>query len=274
MLRKTVRPTKDDAMSESMTPVALTIAGSDSGAGAGAQADLLTFAAHGVFGTTALTCLTAQNPTGVAGVRAVEPDFVTAQCEQVRAHFRPTAAKTGMLLEAAIVRAVAGFIRSSGIPVVVDPVMVATSGATLLRPEAIEALRKELIPLAAVVTPNLDEAAILLGRKAVGGKAAASEASELARAFGAPFLVKGGHGQGDALVDALAWPDGRAIELHSVRVHGVDTHGSGCTLSAAIAAGLAKGHDLGTSVRQAHAYLQEAIRRPLPVAGLRCIRHL
>ncbi|MFM8904675.1 MAG: PfkB family carbohydrate kinase, partial [Verrucomicrobiota bacterium] len=121
-----------------------------------------------------------------------------------------------------------------------------------------------------VVTPNLDEAAILLGRKAVGGKAAASEASELARAFGVPFLVKGGHGQGDA----LAWPDGRAIELHSVRVHGVDTHGSGCTLSAAIAASLAKGHDLGTSVRQAHAYLQEAIRRPLPVAGLRCIRHL
>ena len=261
-------------MSESMTPVALTIAGSDSGAGAGAQADLLTFAANGVFGTTALTCLTAQNPTGVSGVLAVEPDFVVAQCEQVRAHFRPTAAKTGMLLEAAIVRAVAEFLRTARIPVVVDPVMVATSGATLLKPEAIEAVKKALIPLAAIVTPNLDEAYILLGRKAVGGKAAASEAVELARTYGVPFLLKGGHGEGDELIDALAWPDGRTVELASKRLHGVDTHGSGCTLSAAIAAGLAKGHDLETSVRKAHAYLQEAIRRPLPVAGLRCIRHL
>ncbi len=256
------------------TPVALTIAGSDSGAGAGAQADLLTFAANGVFGTSALTCLTAQNPAGVSGVRSVGADFVLAQCEQVRAHFRPTAAKTGMLLDADVVRAVAGFLRTAGIPVVVDPVMVATSGATLLRPDAIEALRGELIPLAAVVTPNLDEASILLGRRAVGGKEAAGEALGLARTFGVPFLVKGGHGEGDALVDALAWPDGRTLELASQRVHGVDTHGSGCTLSAALAAGLAKGLDLAQATQAAHAYLQAGIRNPLQVAGLRCIRHI
>lgn len=261
-------------MAESMTPVALSIAGSDSGAGAGAQADLLTFAANGVFGTTALTCLTAQNPGGVSGVLPVPAAFVLAQCEQVRAHFRPAAAKTGMLLEADIVRAVAGFVRDSGIPTVVDPVMVATSGAVLLKPEAIEAMRAELIPLAAVVTPNLDEASLLLGRKAEGGAQAGAEALELARRHGVPFLVKGGHGAGDRLVDALAWPDGRGAEFVSQRVPGVDTHGSGCTLSAAIAAQLAKGDGLQQAVTAAHAYLQRAIRDPLPVAGLRCIRHI
>lgn len=261
-------------MAESMTPVALSIAGSDSGAGAGAQADLLTFAANGVFGTTALTCLTAQNPGGVSGVLPVPAAFVLAQCEQVRAHFHPKAAKTGMLLQADIVRAVADFVRGSGIPTVVDPVMVATSGATLLQADAIEAMRTELIPLAAVVTPNLDEASLLLGRKTEGGAQAGAEALELARRHGVPFLVKGGHGTGDRLVDALAWPDGRTVEMVSARVPGIDTHGSGCTLSAAIAAGLARGKDLEEAVREAHAYLQKALRNPLPVAGLRCIRHI
>jgi hydroxymethylpyrimidine/phosphomethylpyrimidine kinase len=138
-------------------PVALSIAGSDSGAGAGIQADLLTFAAQGVFGTTAITCLTAQNPRGVSGIQASPAAFVVEQCAQVAAHFHPKALKTGMLLNAEIVLAVAGFIKSSGIPAVVDPVMVASSGATLLAPDAIAAVRTRLIPLAALVTPNLDE---------------------------------------------------------------------------------------------------------------------
>jgi hydroxymethylpyrimidine/phosphomethylpyrimidine kinase len=139
-------------------PVALSIAGSDSGAGAGIQADLLTFASQGVFGTTAITCLTAQNPRGVSGIQASPAAFVVEQCAQVAAHFHPKALKTGMLLNAEIVLAVAGFIKSSGIPAVVDPVMVASSGATLLAPDAIAAVRTRLIPLAALVTPNLDEA--------------------------------------------------------------------------------------------------------------------
>lgn len=254
-------------------PVALTIAGSDSGAGAGIQADLLTFAARGVFGTTVITCLTAQNPRGVAGVQAITPAFVLEQCRQVRDHFHPKALKTGMLLTAEIVRSVAEFIATSGIPAVVDPVMVATSGATLLTPEAIGVLRQELLPHATLVTPNLDEATLLLGHPVRGGDHGAAEAVELARVHGVPFLLKGGHAAGDELVDALAWPDGKTRLFRAIRVPGVDTHGSGCTLSAAITAELAKGRELGDAVAAAHAYLQEAIRRPLDVAGLRCIRH-
>lgn len=254
-------------------PVALTIAGSDSGAGAGVQADLLTFAARGVFGTTVITCLTAQNPQGVSGIHAAPAEFVTEQCRQVGGHFHPRALKTGMLLNAGIVGAAADFIAASGIPAVVDPVMVATSGATLLAPEAIEAVRTRLIPLAALVTPNLDEAALLLGRPARGGRDCAAEAAELARRYGVPFLLKGGHAEGDDLIDALARPDGTTRLFHARRVPGVDTHGSGCTLSAAITAELAKGLPLDEAVAAAHAYLQDAIRRPLTVAGLRCIRH-
>jgi len=252
-------------------PVALSIAGSDSGAGAGAQADLLTFAAHGVFGTTAITCLTAQNPRGVSGVQASPAAFVTEQCARVATHFRPKALKTGMLLNAEIVGAVADFIKTSGIPAVVDPVMVATSGATLLAADAVAAVKIRLIPLATVVTPNLDEAAILLGRKSLGGVA---EALELAQTYGVPFLLKGGHAEGDDLTDCLAWPTRETKTFRARRAPHVDTHGSGCTLSAAIAAQLAKGKTLAEAVTIAHAYLQGAIHGPVQVAGLNCIRHL
>lgn len=252
-------------------PVALSIAGSDSGAGAGIQADLLTFAAHGVFGTTAVTCLTAQNPRGVSGVQACPTAFVVEQCRQVAAHFQPRALKTGMLLNAEIVLAVADFIRDSRIPAVVDPVMVATCGATLLAPDAIAAVRARLIPLAAVVTPNLDEATLLLGRKSLGGVA---EALELARVHGVPFLLKGGHAEGEDLTDCLAWPTGETKVFVARRAPNVDTHGSGCTLSAATTAQLAKGKGLAEAVTIAHAYLQGAIHGPIQVAGLNCIRHL
>jgi len=252
-------------------PVALSIAGSDSGAGAGIQADLLTFASQGVFGTTAITCLTAQNPRGVSGIQASPAAFVVEQCAQVAAHFQPKALKTGMLLNAEIVLAVAGFIKASGIPAVVDPVMVASSGATLLAPDAIAAVRTRLIPLAALVTPNLDEATILLGRQSLGGT---DEALELAKAYGVPFLLKGGHAEGDDLTDCLAWPTGETKVFQARRAPNVDTHGSGCTLSAAITAQLAKGKSLSEAVTIAHAYLQGAIHGPLQVAGLNCIRHL
>jgi hydroxymethylpyrimidine/phosphomethylpyrimidine kinase len=257
----------------SSLPSALSIAGSDSGAGAGIQADLLTFAAQGVFGTTAITCLTAQNPRGVSGVLPVPPDFVLEQCRQVAGHFHPKALKTGMLLEAGIVEAVARFIQESGIPAVVDPVMVATSGATLLAPEAVESVKKRLIPQAALVTPNLDEASILLGRKALGGVGAEAEAVELAKTYGVPFLLKGGHAEGDVLIDVLAWPDGRTVTYKARRAPGVDTHGSGCTLSAAITAHLALGKGLEEAVRIAHAYLQGAIHKSISVSGLNVIRH-
>ena len=252
-------------------PVVLSIAGSDSGAGAGIQADLITFASQGVFGTTAITCLTAQNPHGVSGIHASPAAFVVEQCRQVTAHFHPKALKTGMLLNTEIVVAVADFIQAAGIPAVIDPVMVASSGATLLSPEAIEAVRMRLIPLATLVTPNLDEASILLGRQSLGG---ADEALELAKTYGVPFLLKGGHAEGDELTDVLAHPNGETKTFTSRRAPHVDTHGSGCTLSAAIAAQLAKGKGLNEAVTIAHAYLQGAIHGPIQVAGLNCIRHL
>lgn len=254
-------------------PVALSIAGSDSGAGAGIQADLLTFAANGVYGTTAITCLTAQNPLGVSGVQATSPAFVLEQCHQVTRHYHPKALKTGMLLNVEVVEAVAGFIAEAKIPAVIDPVMVASSGATLLSAEAVAAVARKLLPLAAVVTPNLDEATILLGRKALGGTQGPAEALELARRYGVPFLVKGGHAEGDALVDALAWPDGRTLTLTARRIPGIDTHGSGCTLSAAITAHLARGESLEQAVRLAHAYLQSGMQKPVQVVGIKHIRH-
>lgn len=254
-------------------PSALSIAGSDSGAGAGIQADLLTFAAHGVYGTTAITCLTAQNPRGVSGLWPVPPAFVLEQCRQVAVHFHPRALKTGMLLNAEIVEAAAGFIEESKIPAVVDPVMVASSGAILLAPEAVESVKKRLIPLAALVTPNLDEASILLGRKALGGVLAEGEVRELTKRHGVPFLLKGGHAEGDDLVDILAWPDGRTVTFKARRAPGVDTHGSGCTLSAAITAQIALGKELEEAVKIAHAYLQGGIHKSIEVSGLKVIRH-
>jgi hydroxymethylpyrimidine/phosphomethylpyrimidine kinase len=253
--------------------VALTIAGSDSGAGAGMQVDLLTFAAQGVYGTTAVTCLTAQNPKGVSAVHAAPASFVIEQCQQVLSYYAPKALKTGMLLNQEIVEAVAEFLRKNKITAVIDPVMVATSGATLLTDAAIEALKTKLIPLATLVTPNLDEATILLGRPVKGGDECEAEAIALAQLYRVPFLLKGGHGKGNILVDTLAWPDGRTAKFTATRLEKIDTHGSGCTLSAAITAHLALGADLLTAVKTAHAYLQNGMQRPLNVGGSNQIRH-
>ena len=240
--------------------VALTIAGSDSGGAAGIQADLRAFAAHRVFGTSAITAVTAQNTLGVTAVHVVPADIVTAQIEAVAADFPLDAVKTGMLATTAIVEAVAAAIESLQLPrVVVDPVMVAASGARLLEEEAVEALRRELLPLAAVVTPTAPEAEALTGRP-VRTVADAREAARAIRRLGAAaVIVKGGHLEGPEVVDVL--DDGReVVELRGPRVPGTSTHGTGCTFSAALAAGLALGLPLAEAAARAKAYVADAIR--------------
>jgi hydroxymethylpyrimidine/phosphomethylpyrimidine kinase len=257
-----------------MIPVALTIAGSDSGGGAGIQADLLTFASLGVFGTSAITCLTAQNPAGVAAVEVMSPGFVTSQITQVASFFPLAAIKTGMLFNQPLIAAVAGFLADNpAIPVVVDPVMVATSGAVLLQPEAVAALRDLLLPLATVITPNLDEAAVLLGSKPHDAAAMRDAALHLADAFNTAVLLKGGHLDGPELCDVLARPDGSTRTFRQLRIDGVNTHGSGCTLASAIAAHLARGRDLDAAVAAALAYLHEGMRQAMDLNGTRYIRH-
>ena len=268
-------------------PVALTLAGSDSGGGAGIQADLLTFAAHGVFGTTAITALTAQNPDGVSAVHPVPAEFVREQAEQVARYFKIGAAKTGMLATSEIIHAVADFFEAHReIKIVVDPVMIATSGAKLIDDAAIATLRERLIPLASLVTPNLDEAEVLLGEKfawRANPKTQSGEISEsaekLAEALGVSVLLKGGHGNGDEVFDALAFPKAQGgfdSFVKHPRVAETNTHGSGCTLSAAIAANLAGSarENLSAAVSRAVDYVSAGISKPLPVAGDRFIAHL
>jgi len=257
-------------------PVALSIAGSDSGAGAGIQADLLTFAAHGVYGTTAITCLTAQNPDGVSAVHACPADVVRAQIQQVVGYYPVKAAKTGMLFDAPTIRAViAGLAEHGDIPLVVDPVMVASSGARLLQEDAVQALVAELIPLAAVVTPNLDEAEILLGRRPRETEVGqALDAAELAKRLGVAVLLKGGHAKGDYLRDLLVDANGRVLaSANAARIRDVDTHGSGCTLSAALTARLARGEELAEAFRNAHDYLQQALGAAIQAGPRRQIAH-
>ncbi len=247
-------------------PIALTIAGSDSGGGAGLQADLQTFGTLGVHGTTAVTCLTAQNPRGVTGVRAATPEFVRRQIETVLAELHPAACKTGMLYSTGIIRAVAGCLRSvRRIPLIVDPVMVATSGAVLLKPGAIRALCDELLPLAELITPNLDEAELLLSRRIRDEEELRQAARELVRRFGCAALVKGGHLRGAR--DAVdIFNDGRTeLLLAAPFVRSVSTHGTGCTYSAAIAAGRARGESLPKAVERAKNFITAAIAGSKPI---------
>jgi hydroxymethylpyrimidine/phosphomethylpyrimidine kinase len=240
---------------------ALTIAGSDSGGGAGIQADLKTFSAFGVYGASVLTAITAQNTRAVTAVEAVSPAIVAAQVDAVLDDIRIDAIKIGMLGAPAMVEAVAGRLRGRAQPVVLDPVMVAKSGAALLEAAAVAALRDRLLPLASVVTPNLPEAARLL-RCAPAADAAEMEAQgrRLLALGPAAVLIKGGHGRGAICADVLLVGDGPALVLEAPRVATRNTHGTGCSLSAAIAAGLAKGQRLPDAVRAAHAWLQGAIR--------------
>jgi hydroxymethylpyrimidine/phosphomethylpyrimidine kinase len=244
--------------------VVLTIAGSDSGGGAGIQADLRTFAAHGLHGTSAVTAVTAQNSVAVLDWVSLEPRMVVAQMEAVASDMPVAAVKTGMLATAAIVSAVAAAIERLRLPlVVVDPVMVAKSGDRLLDRDAETAYRERLLPLATVVTPNLPEAESLLGRP-VRTLAEMREAARALRAMGPrAVVVKGGHLEGDA-VDVF-WDGERMEDLSAPRIATKNTHGTGCTYSAAIAARLALGDSLLDAVRGAKAYLTEAIRRSYSV---------
>ncbi len=242
-----------------LIPKALTIAGSDSGGGAGIQADLKTFSAFRVFGTSVITAVTAQNSLGVQAVENLPPAFVAQQMRSVLSDIGADAAKCGMLSTAAIIEAVAATLGEHPVErLVVDPVMVATSGDPLLRPDARQALIERMLPLALVATPNLPEAEALAGMPVAARPDMEEAARRIQRLGPRAVLVKGGHLKDEA-VDVL-W-DGRALTAFSApRVAAFKPHGTGCTLSAAIAAGLARGRPLGDAIRDAKAYVTRAIR--------------
>jgi hydroxymethylpyrimidine/phosphomethylpyrimidine kinase len=248
-------------MRKKTLPIALTVAGSDSGGGAGIQADLKTFASLKTHGVSAITCLTAQNPKGVLGVHACPPGMVSLQLEAIFAELPPKAAKTGMLFSAQIIEAVVEFFGTHRMCLlVVDPVMVATSGAPLLKPSALRLIKTKLLPLACLITPNLDEASLLTGRQLRSITDLRSAAKELHERYGCGALVKGGHLRGSQAVDVFF--DGKAEALLSAPfVKGVSTHGTGCTYSAAIAASLAKRQPLQKAVESAKDYITNAISR-------------
>jgi hydroxymethylpyrimidine/phosphomethylpyrimidine kinase len=243
-----------------MTAIAVTIAGSDSSGGAGIQADLKTFAALGVYGASVITALTAQNTQGVRAIHDVPADFIRAQIDAVFSDLDIAAVKIGMLSQAATIEAVAqGLVAHRARNIVLDPVMVATSGDRLLVPEAVEALRKLLIPRALVVTPNLPEAAALTGASLARNEQEMEvQARELLALGARNVLIKGGHGSGDESLDLLIG-QGDVVRLSAKRIATRNLHGTGCTLSSAVAAGLAKGLDLKVAAQEAKAYVTAAI---------------
>ncbi|MFL5595769.1 MAG: bifunctional hydroxymethylpyrimidine kinase/phosphomethylpyrimidine kinase [Gemmatimonadaceae bacterium] len=241
--------------------IALTIAGSDSGGGAGIQADLKTFQRFGVYGTSAITAITAQNTRGVSSWEGVAPSLVRAQIDAVAVDLPPAAFKTGMLANAAVTSAVAAAIRDHSLAnYVLDPVMVATSGDVLLETSAIAVIRGELVPLAALVTPNIPEAEILIGEKIEDEEGMAHAAEKLVKEMGAgAALIKGGHlDSGDRVIDVL-YDGGDARVFRAQRLETTNTHGTGCTLSAAITAQLANRESLHAAVRRAIDYVHKAI---------------
>ncbi len=246
-------------------PVVVTIAGSDSGGGAGIQADLKTFEAFGLWGTCALTGVTAQNTVGVHDSLVLPPPLVRAQIDAVADDFDVAAAKTGMLGSAAVIEVVAAAVADHGLsPLVVDPVLVTSHGELLLEAGAIEVLRDVLLPKAAVLTPNIPEAEALLGHPLGGVDGMEAAARELAELGAAAVLIKGGHLTGEDSPDLL-WSEGRALWLGGPRVPGRNTHGTGCTLSAAICALLASGLPLHRACREAKDFVTRAIAGGLDV---------
>ena len=240
--------------------IALTIAGSDSGGGAGIQADLKTFSALGVYGASVITAVTAQNTRAVTAVHAIPVENIAAQLGAVFDDLAIAAMKIGMLGGPEVIATVASGLHGRGLPVVLDPVMVAKSGDALLPEDAVTALRETLLPLAALLTPNLPEAARLLGiDEAASEEEMAAQGRALLALGPQAVLMKGGHGKGERCVDLLVTRGGETLRLEAPRRATRNTHGTGCTLSAAIAAGLAKGADLASAVREAHDYLQGAI---------------
>ncbi len=257
-------------------PVALTIAGSDSGGGAGIQADLKVFAGLGVHGASATTALTAQNPRGVYGIQACSPGMVRKQIEAVFAELPPAAVKTGMLLNAGIVRAVADCLK--GWPervLIVDPVMIASSGARLLHRSAIRVIEDELLPLATLVTPNIPEAELLLRTRLRSVEDSRKAARNLRARFGCAALVKGGHLRGLSEAADIFYDGRDELLLTAPFIRGVSTHGTGCVYSAAIAAYCARGEKLTAAVSKAKEFVTQAIARSIRVSGhsvLNCLQ--
>jgi hydroxymethylpyrimidine/phosphomethylpyrimidine kinase len=247
-------------------PVALSIAGSDSSAGAGIQADLKTFSALGLYGLTAVTCIVAEIPGKVSRIEPASARIVREQIKVLAKNFQIAAIKTGLLCSAEIVSAVAKALRhiartvAAQIPLVIDPIIVATSGDPLLEPAAIEAYAKELFPLASLITPNLGEAEQLLGTRIRDEQSMHRAGKKLEKKFETAILLKGGHLGGDYAVDLL-FANGKVVEFSAPFVRGVATHGTGCTYSAAITAGLAKGMDLEEAITKAKKFVAQSIAR-------------
>lgn len=240
----------------------LTIAGSDCSGGAGIQADLKTMATLKVYGMSAITALTAQNTTGVFAIQEVTPEFLGAQLDAIFRDIPPHAVKVGMVASAELVAVIGEKLRNYGAKnIVIDPVMVATSGSKLMQTDAIAALTKELFPLATLVTPNIPEAEALTGISIRGKEEMLAAAKEMEQRYGCNVLMKGGHLQGDA--DDLLWSKGETFWLCAERVKNPNTHGTGCTLSSAIACGLAEGKSLCESVQSAKTYLLGALKANL-----------
>lgn len=237
---------------------ALSIAGSDSSGGAGIQADLKTMAMNGVYGMSAITALTAQNTTGVRGIMEVSPEFLEEQLDTVFEDIFPDAVKIGMVASAGLVEAIAGRLRRYGAKnIVVDPVMVATSGSALMKTDAVEVLTRELFPLSALATPNIPEGEVLSGMSIQSREDMERAAKKISADFSCPVLLKGGHALCDA--DDLLCAEGKLTWFHGERIDNPNTHGTGCTLSSAIAANLAKGFSLEESVRRAKEYISGAL---------------
>lgn len=253
-------------MKRAKIPVAMTIAGSDSGGGAGIQADLKTFAALGVHGVSAITCLTAQNPAGVLAIQAAKSALVQSQIEAIFAELQPAAIKTGMLYSSEIITTVVQSLeRLPKVALVVDPVMVATSGARLLKPQAVKALLQTLLPRAALVTPNLEEAAILVEHPIATVEEVRSAAREIQARYGCAALVKGGHLQNAPQAIDFFFDGQEELLLEAPFLKGLSTHGTGCTYSAAIAGYLALGCSLAMAVEMAKNYITQAIAQSVRI---------
>lgn len=253
---------------------ALTIAGSDSSGGAGIQADIKTMTANGVYAMSAVTALTAQNTTGVYGILESTPDFLASQLDCIFTDIFPDAVKTGMVSSTGLIQVIADKLKQyQARNIVVDPVMIATSGSRLISEEAVEALKSQLLPLAAVLTPNIPEAEVLSGLTISGSEDMERAAREIGERYGCAVLCKGGHDLNDA--NDLLWQDGSCKWFCGRRIHNPNTHGTGCTLSSAIASNLAKGCDLETAVERAKIYLSGALSSMLDLgAGSGPLDHL
>jgi len=245
---------------------ALTIAGSDSSGGAGIQADIKTMTANGVYAMSAITALTAQNTTGVQGIFEVTPEFLAQQLDCVFTDIRPDAVKIGMVSSSALIRVIAEKLRQYRAEnVVVDPVMVATSGANLISDAAVETLQSELLPLATVATPNIPETEVLSGMKVASPSEMIAAAKAISEKYGCAVLCKGGHQLNDA--NDLLWRNGGYTWFNGARIDNPNTHGTGCTLSSAIASNLAKGRGLDESVERAKRYLSGALSAMLDLGS-------